>query len=110
MKFQEYIKHLRESRNLSLRDLSLELGFSFVFIGEVERGVKPPSEKFVRKFAEVFQVEPVALLILANHVPRELVEFAERDFTEFSHLVQNIKTRSTEEIINLTRKVRDGVW
>lgn len=111
MKFGEYVKSLRLSKNITLRDMSKEIGIiSFTYLGEIERNEKIPSEKIVRALAEYFNIEPITLLILSKLIPDELIRLVENDIEGFDKIVRTLKSKPAEEIFNLVQKVRDGEW
>ncbi|MCL6559473.1 MAG: helix-turn-helix domain-containing protein [Firmicutes bacterium] len=50
------LRELRQSRNLSLKDVADALGTSKSTIGNIERGTKPASLEMVIKLADFFDV------------------------------------------------------
>ena len=55
------IRHLREQRDLSLRDLGNELNMDYSYIGRIERGFIP-SIKILNKISDYFNVELTYLI------------------------------------------------
>jgi transcriptional regulator with XRE-family HTH domain len=79
----------RERRGLSLRAVAARVGVSHVYIGEVERGVRPPSEHITGPLATLYGLDPArlrtrpsraALAYLARHP--EALAALERDAAE----------------------------
>ncbi len=56
------LKELRERKSLSQRDLEERSGVSHVTINRIERGVRKPWPKTVRKLSEALGVEPEELI------------------------------------------------
>lgn len=56
MKFGEYLKVSRKTRNISLRELSEEINLSFSYLCDIENGKKPaPNDKALIKMVDCFK-------------------------------------------------------
>lgn len=61
-KFGEYLKKLREDRNMTLRDVEEQAKISNAYLSQVETGVRSaPTMKILSRLAEAYGV-PVSLL------------------------------------------------
>lgn len=71
--FGTHIKNLRQSSNLSLNDIENITGISQDYIQQIENGDTPiPPYSNIEKLAEVFKVDIVTLLSIADtKVPDE---------------------------------------
>ena len=58
----ERLRHLRQERALSLRDLGRESGVAYDTISHLERGNREAQPRTVRKLAETLGVEPRELV------------------------------------------------
>lgn len=67
--FGEYIKGIRKSRKLTIRQLELYSGVSNAYISQIERGErKIPSPNILRKLAKSLNVEYNELMTNAGHL------------------------------------------
>lgn len=67
-RFGDKLRVLRARRNLTLRDLAAQLGYTtHGYVNAVEKGRKKPSLEFVLKVAELFDVT-------ADHLLRDDLE------------------------------------
>jgi Predicted transcriptional regulators len=64
------LKILRASEQLSAEELATKLGVSQPYISQIERGLRVPSAKTLRKVAEVFGV-PYGYLLAENVITLE---------------------------------------
>lgn len=56
-RFGEKLRTLRDRRDISLRELATELGFSsHAHLGRIEKGEKTPSAELILKIADFFEV------------------------------------------------------
>ncbi|HHV62095.1 MAG TPA: helix-turn-helix domain-containing protein [Firmicutes bacterium] len=71
--FGQQLRELRTSKNLSLRKLAELLGVHYVYVSQIERGIEKPSENFIRKIAEVFNLPNVdELLLSTGKIPSDI--------------------------------------
>lgn len=89
--FGEYLISLRDARKqtdptFSLRGVASKIGISPTFLSKIERGEQPPSEKTIRKLAEVFG---------AGELMRMTREFQEK-FGEDTGFKMAMKTKKEE--------------
>lgn len=65
------VRQLRKSRGWNQESLAHAVGLAVTYLGQIERGQRNPSLAVVERFAQVFQVEAVSLLIPAPCPPDE---------------------------------------
>lgn len=61
------VRALRQGQGLTLRDVAKELGISYVFLGELERGEKPWKVDRLEQVANYFEVS--ASLLHNSEIP-----------------------------------------
>jgi transcriptional regulator with XRE-family HTH domain len=49
----EIIRHLRQQKQMTIKQLAGEVGKNYVFLSRMERGMEKPSELLIRRLAEV---------------------------------------------------------
>ncbi|MCM3155621.1 transcriptional regulator [Priestia megaterium] len=77
LEFGEYLKELRNLRNLSTRAVGEELNISSNYISEIERGLKAPADQTIREFAELYKVDENILFDKLKRVPLKATELLE---------------------------------
>ena len=55
--FADLMKRGRKSRQLSLRELGRQSGFSIAYLSEIERGLKMPTRRTVETIAAELQID-----------------------------------------------------
>ena len=67
-------KALREQRGLNLKQAGTLLGFDYTLLNRIENHVRQPTREQLMKLAELYQLDPDALLVdwLSNKVLHEL--------------------------------------
>ncbi len=75
MFFGAKLRETRLLRQMNQKDLAKGAEIDVTYLSKVETGkMEPPAEATVRKLAEVLQVEPTELLILAKKIPSDVRE------------------------------------
>jgi transcriptional regulator with XRE-family HTH domain len=65
--FGSLLRNLREQAGKSLKDLAGHMGWSVVYLSDVERGRRnPPSVENIKKLAEALGIQSTGLLDTAN--------------------------------------------
>lgn len=84
------IRTMRAERSLSLRDVADHLGISHVFMGEIERGIRPLPAKHVEPLAILFGVPPDSI---RGRAPEriDLSDLAEADRAKVADLVARLR-------------------
>lgn len=103
--FGERVRELRKAKNLSQRDLAVEVGVNFTYISKIENGKLEfsdfPSEKLIRRMAAALDGDEDELLLLADKVPETIRKrvlerpdafrkFADLDDKELDRLLDEI--------------------
>ena len=71
----QYIKQLRENRNLSQRELSLLVGISNAEISRIENGLRQePSPKILKDIASVLKINYLELFLKYRYIEEDLLE------------------------------------
>jgi transcriptional regulator with XRE-family HTH domain len=93
-----YLKTLRLEHELSLTALGNKLGVSAAYLSNVETGVKPMSDHFVRQIADFYKLDENVLFDLLGRVPLLAREQLDED-SNLQHLLSEIKRNKklTEE-------------
>jgi transcriptional regulator with XRE-family HTH domain len=60
--FGEHIRQLRESEELSLREVAVKIDIDPSLLAKIERNQRPPTKALIKKVAEFFQVSERLLL------------------------------------------------
>ena len=63
--FGANVRRLRQERGISLEALAYDVGLSYTYMGQIERGRRKPTLDVVERIAEALQSEPLRLLSLA---------------------------------------------
>lgn len=72
--FGRYLRELRESTGKRIKDLAQEMGWTTVYISDIELGRRnPPSPAKIRQIASVLGVDPRELLNLADKEKKQVV-------------------------------------
>lgn len=50
------LRGIRETKNVTIEELSEDIGFDKSYISKTERGLKPPSKDYVKAFMEYFGI------------------------------------------------------
>lgn len=105
MKFGERLRALRQTKNLSQRDLAVQVGVNFTYISKIENEkldfAQFPGEELIRKLAKALEADEDELLILAEKVPERIKKrVMERPdaFRKFADLDDETINRLLEEI------------
>jgi len=90
-KFGEYVRTLRKTRGLTLKQVETSAGVSNAYISQFERGLrKPPHPDVLKRLAKVYEVTDRELLIAAGYLedPEEQVK-RERVERAFEHVLSD---------------------
>lgn len=70
--FGEYLRFLRESKNMTLRDLSSNLNIDSSLIAKIERNERSPSKAFIKQVAKYFKIDEKKLM---NEIISDLIAY-----------------------------------
>lgn len=95
----------------SLRQVAKAVGVTPSFLSKVERGkLPPPSEKTIKKLAEVLEDNADVLLALAGKVSSDLKEAIIKRPELVAELIRQVKNAPDQAVLSIVREVRDGKW
>lgn len=69
----EELKRLRKSRDMNLDEVGEKVGVSGVFISNIERGKRVPSDNLIEKLADVYGIEELDLYEGFGKVPESII-------------------------------------
>ncbi|MFZ0277641.1 MAG: helix-turn-helix transcriptional regulator [Candidatus Sulfotelmatobacter sp.] len=77
--FGSYMRRLRKSKGLTLKQVETQAEVSNAYISQIERGLRnPPQPDILRRLARVYDVPHRELLIVAGHLEEDSAETAKR--------------------------------
>ncbi len=79
--FGDLVRRLRKERNMTLEAVAKKIGSHKGYVSGIENGkVNPPSVKFIRKFAKLFNFDERQMVVLAyvDKAPKVIRDEAER--------------------------------
>jgi transcriptional regulator with XRE-family HTH domain len=79
------VAKLRAQSGLSMAQLSVRVGINPIYLSQVERGVRLPSDDIIRNLAEFFKLDENDLFDMAGRVP-----LAVREELEKQSMLQNL--------------------
>ena len=87
--FGSYIRRLRKTRGLTLKQVETQAKVSNAYISQIERGLRnPPHPDILKRLAKTYNVEPRDLLVAAGYLEEDSAEAAKRRTLEkaFEHV------------------------
>ncbi len=89
--FGTLMRRLREQKGYSIKRLASSLRVNYTYLSKIENSVSIPSEEFIERIAEVFQVDAEELKLQAGKIPddikrilkenpRQAIEYLRREF------------------------------
>jgi len=88
--FGNYMRRLRKSRGLTLKQVEFQAKVSNAYISQIERGLRrPPHPEILKRLAKSYDVEHRELLIAAGYLEEDSAETAKRRQVEeaYQHVV-----------------------
>jgi transcriptional regulator with XRE-family HTH domain len=77
--FGSYMRRLRKSKGLTLKQVETQAKVSNAYISQIERGLRrPPQPDILKRLAKVYDVPHRDLLIAAGHLEEDSAETAKR--------------------------------
>ncbi|MBZ5679181.1 MAG: helix-turn-helix domain-containing protein [Acidobacteriia bacterium] len=81
--FGNYMRRLRKTRGLTLKQVETQAKVSNAYISQIERGLRrPPHPEILKRLAKTYDVEHRELLIAAGYLEEDSAETAKRRQTE----------------------------
>jgi len=112
MNFGERIRELRKARALTQRTLAEKLGVDFTYLSKIENGRldQPPSEKLIRRMAEVLGAPPEELLDLSGQFDPKALQDVVADIPEAGVLLRRLQYRQLprERIKQILRELQES--
>jgi HTH-type transcriptional regulator, competence development regulator len=76
--FGQLLRHLRNQKGLTLRDLAKDLAITHAYLSHLETNLAKPSEDLAKRLAQFFEVDEEELLFLARDIPAQIQEIKEK--------------------------------
>jgi transcriptional regulator with XRE-family HTH domain len=70
----EELRKLRKVKNLSMKEVAEQAGVSTMYISEIERDLKVPSDEVIRKLAKIYNVDEKKLFEGFRRIPEDILE------------------------------------
>lgn len=101
--FGDYLKDLRTTKNITLRELSDRTGVSHTQINRIENGQQSPKPATIKKIADGLDMDYNLLLSIAGHI--DLNDELYKEIRETQRLISEIvkqipKDELTKKIVN----------
>ena len=107
MQFGKRVRQLRNQRQLTQRQLAKKLSVGDTYISKVENENLHfgdfPSEKFIRKLADVLDADEDELLLLADKVP-EAIRKRVRERPDAFRTLASLDDKTLDDLILAIRK------
>ncbi len=92
--FGSYIRQLRKSKGLTLKQVETQAKVSNAYISQIERGLrKPPHPDILKRLAKTYDVPHRELLVVAGYLEEDSVETAKR--REIEEAYEHVRTDPT---------------
>ena len=93
--FGKTVKRLRKQHRITQRQLAELLEVNFTYISKIEndRLDAPPSEKLIRKTAQVLETDPEELLELAGKIDFHELQDIAKDIPDASAVLRRMQSR-----------------
>jgi transcriptional regulator with XRE-family HTH domain len=110
--FGRYMRRLRKSRGLTLKQVEAQARVSNAYISQIERGLRnPPHPDILNRLAKVYDVPHRELLIAAGYLQEDSAETAKRRQIEeaYKHVItdptfkQGTRLRGTQVSLETKR-------
>jgi len=88
--FGAYLRRLRKTKGLTLKQVEAQAKVSNAYISQIERGLRnPPHPDILRRLAKVYDVQHSELLVAAGYLEQDSAEVARRRQIEeaYQHVV-----------------------
>lgn len=76
MNLGEQLRTLREDTNLSLRDVSSQIGIDASLLGKIERNERQPTKEQIKQISNFFKVDAKSLIVelLSNQIAYKILD------------------------------------
>ena len=104
-------RHRVRDRSFSVRQVAQRVGVEPSYLSKIERDlVPPPSEATTRRIARELGEDPDLLLAMTGKVATDLKEIILDRPRLFTDLIRGLRNAPDDEVLRITREVRDGDW
>jgi transcriptional regulator with XRE-family HTH domain len=103
----EYIRKLRNAKNIGVREMGRSLDVSGVHISSIEKDKNTPSPELLRKMAIVLGVDVDKLLSKANQVDPEVINVIKKSSTVVPSFLRSAKDLTKEQWAELEKTVQE---
>ena len=103
----EYIRKLRNAKNIGVREMGRALEVSGVHISSIEKDKNTPSPELLRKMAIVLGVDVDKLLSKANQVDPEVINVIKKSSTVVPSFLRSAKHLTKEQWAELEKTVQE---
>jgi len=103
----EYIRKLRNAKNIGVREMGRLLHVSGVHISSIEKDKNTPSPELLRKMAVVLSVDVDKLLSKANQVDPEVINVIKKSSTVVPSFLRSAKDLTKEQWAELEKTVQE---
>lgn len=76
--FGQLLRHLRNQKGFTLRELAKELAISHAYLSHLETNLAKPSEELAKRLAQFFGIDEEKLLFVARDIPGQIQEIKEK--------------------------------
>jgi len=103
----EYIRKLRNAKNIGVREMGRLLEVSGVHISSIEKDKNTPSPELLRKMAIVLGVDVDKLLSKANQVDPEIINVIKKSSTVVPSFLRSANDLTKEQWAELEKTVQE---
>ena len=103
----EFIRKLRNNKNIGVREMGRLLDVSGVHISSIEKDKNTPSPELLRKMAIVLGVDVDKLLSKANQVDPEVINVIKKSSTIVPSFLRSAKDLTKEQWAELEKTVQE---
>lgn len=97
MAIGEFIRHHRQERALSLRDLARRIGIDVAYLSRVEASKAPPSDQLLQHVAEALDMNADEFLLVAGRLPEKIRAMVEKRPYRVSTALRSLAEMSAAE-------------
>ncbi len=106
-RFGEFIRHKREAKGITMREMARQIQVSATFLSKVETEDWKPGEDKLRKIADIIECDAEDLLALAGRVPSELTDII-KEHPHRHEMVALLRTTKGLTAKDMARLVREA--
>ncbi len=77
--FGAFLRKIRTEKGYSIKQLSPKLNVNYSYLSKLENGHSMPSEEFVDRISNVFEIEKEELMVRAGKIPNDVIEILQNN-------------------------------